>query len=87
VKLHRAGDDCRDACGRQRTDVVPKDKISRAINANTPKRFTKHFVALATTELMQEIFQAVGRRLFVTFQPQEPCDLVVAQEVHFTAKY
>jgi hypothetical protein len=49
-----------------------------------PKRLTKQFVApaLATAELVQEILKMAGRRLFVTFQPKQPCDFVVAEGVH-----
>jgi hypothetical protein len=66
---------------------VPEHKIVGAINADAPKRFTKQFLPLSlpTTELVQEVLEIAGRRLFVPFQPKEPRDFVVAEGVH--AKY
>ena len=72
----------RDAC-RVGTDTVPERETPRAIEANTPHRLTKQFVALTPMELGQEIFLVTRRRLFVAFQPKQLCDFVI----HFTAKY
>jgi hypothetical protein len=53
---------------------VPEHKIVGAINADAPKRFTKQFLPLSlpTTELVQEVLEIAGRRLFVPLQPKQP---------------
>ena len=61
---------------------MPEHKILCALKANAPKRLTKQFVALAPTELGQEIFIVIRRRLFVAFQPKQLRDVVVAEGVH-----
>jgi hypothetical protein len=77
----------RSARGNPRTDIWPKREVSHTLEPHLPKRLTKQFVALAlaTPELVQEILKVIGRRLFVAFQPKEPCDVVVAGRVNFTA--
>jgi TonB family protein len=40
-------------------------------------------VPLPTTELVEKILKIARRRLFVAFQPKQPCDFVVAEGVHF----
>jgi hypothetical protein len=43
---------------------VPERETVCALEANTPHRLTKQFVALTPTELGQEIFKVIRRRLF-----------------------
>ena len=62
---------------------MPDRETVRALEADTPHRLTKQFVALTPMELGQEIFLVTRRRLFVAFQPKQLCDFVI----HFTAKY
>ena len=43
---------------------MPERETVCALEANTPHRLTKQFVALTATELGQEIFKVIRRRLF-----------------------
>ena len=40
---------------------------------------SKQFLALTPTELGQEILKIGRRRLFVAFQPKQPCDFIIAE--------
>jgi hypothetical protein len=66
---------------------VPEHKIVRTINADAPKGLATQFVTLATAKLMQEILEEIRRRLFVTFQPKQPCDFIVTERVHFQSQF
>jgi hypothetical protein len=66
---------------------VPERETVCALEANTPHRLTKQFVALPPTELGQEIFIVTRRRLFGAFQPKRLRDVVVAEGVHLSASY
>ncbi len=66
---------------------MPERETVRALEANTPHRLMKQFVALPSTELGQEIFIVTRRRLFVAFQPKQLRDVVVAEGVHASASY
>ena len=82
-----ARDQPRNACGVgcQGTDVALDRETLRALEANTLYRLTKKLVALPPTELGQEILEVIRRRLFVAFQPKQPCDFIVTERVHFSA--
>jgi len=73
---------------RQRPKIMPEHRIPGAFEPNTPPtRLTKQFIATAPSELVQEIFKVIRRRLFVAFQPKQPRDSVV-HRVHLApAKY
>ena len=66
---------------------MPERETVCALEANTPHRLTKQFVALPPAELGQEIFIVTRRRLFVAFQPKQLRDVVVAEGVYASAKY
>ena len=66
---------------------MPERETVCALEANTPHRLTKQFVALPPTELGQEIFIVTRRRLFAAFQPKQPCDFIVTERGHASAKY
>ena len=68
----------------QGTDIVLDRETLRALEADTPRRLTKQFVALTPTKLGQEILKIDRRRLFVAFQPKQPCDFIVTERVHFS---
>jgi hypothetical protein len=63
----------------QGTDVALDRETMRALEADTPKRLTKQFVALTPTKLVQEILKIGRWRLFVAFQPKQPRDFIVTK--------
>ena len=48
----------------------------RSLEPDTPKRLTKQVVAVLPTKLGHEILKISRRRLFVAFQPKQPCDFI-----------
>ena len=66
---------------------MPERETVRALEANSPDRLTKQFVALPPTELGHEIFKVTRRRLFVAFQPKQLRDFVVAEGIHLRASH
>jgi hypothetical protein len=65
------------------SDKAPQRDTLRALEPDAPRRLTKQFVALTPTKFVEEILKISRRRLFVAFQPKQPCDFIVTERVHF----
>jgi hypothetical protein len=54
-----------------------------ALQANSPKRLAKQFIALAAMKFVKEIFKVAGWRLLVALQSKQSRDFAVVKFVHF----
>src|SRR5581483_5325760 len=69
----------RRGCVGKTADGLLAEKCGHAIPSDSPRRPPQHFRALAAVELVQELVEIFGRRLFVTFQPKKFLEFVVVQ--------